>query len=147
MSEQDRAARMQDAFDKVWQHFVVERGPMSAAIVTEEMETMAAGYEAGDVRCLYSGPEGARCAFSVLLTDDEREAAHAAYEGEKASSLIDGLPITRFEDIAGFCDALQNAHDHAARVALSNDDDFHANIEQQLRSFTSWGVRVPSGAS
>lgn len=45
----------QEIFNRVWQHFIIERQPRSVT---------------SDGHCRYRGPEGAKCAVGLFIPDD-----------------------------------------------------------------------------
>ena len=123
-------ATLQEAFNTVWQHFVVQQGPPSIS--------------GGAGACMYVGPNGARCAFSVLLTSDELSEIH---EGDSAGDAIERLNLTRFRGLEEAMNEMQSAHDGAASSHKRQEDTntaFVIFVERRLRSFADdWQLTVP----
>lgn len=119
--------RRQEHFNIVWQHFVVEKAPASFDISG----------------CLYAGPDGAVCAFSLLLTEDERADAVRGHEGYGAEAVIYTLRLRRFYNRYGmpdpWYDRLQYCHDSAAL----NDGFTNAMADNLCGLATDYGLTVP----
>ncbi len=54
----------QEVFNTVWRHFVVEGNPLS--------------FDPKNYRCLYRGPDGAKCAIGLFLSDGAAAACNFA---------------------------------------------------------------------
>ncbi len=116
----------QEAFDKVWRHFVVEKGPPSA------------GLRDGTSVCLYRGSGGRRCAIGVLVPDE-------LYDPEWEETTITPriLALTGLDPDADltFARELQRCHDDTAFMK----NGVHSAIERQLREFAEKSrLEVPS---
>lgn len=107
----------QEAFNRVWNHFVVNKGKPSY--------TKKEGYH---VRCLYRNGEN-RCAFGLLIPDDKYD---SAWEGDSASALLcrDSFPDIIEPTSASFYDDLQACHDHA--IGLHEEGNFYFDIHANL---------------
>lgn len=102
----------QKDFNTVWQHAIVARNPMSMT---------------GKSTCMYRGPNGAMCFYSVVLTEEERGNAQ---EGAKAGNVMRDLDIKRHRNDGLFYMALQDCHDNAA--INEHMVDFHTGAEAYL---------------
>lgn len=122
----------QQMFDRVWQHFVVEKGPPSGDLT----------------RCNYRDPSGAKCAMGLLIPD---EMYAPVMEGRPAYAVLAGWPelhrllMDGFDDVPialwDLCHSLQNCHDGAVAEAGS----FHRDIEKRLRSMAkASSLAIPS---
>jgi hypothetical protein len=135
----------QEMFDTVWNHFVVNKGPMSAAMIGDP--DMKPGVNNG-VKCYYRGPNGARCAAGLFIDD---ETYHASMEQTTVDCLRnpDDASLPLFPHVMSvFLYQLQLCHDNAARDALLGVRDFHEGIERRLRDRIETGritgVSVPA---
>ena len=107
----------QGMFNKVWEHFVTNRAPLSMN-VEEDL-------------CMYRGPKGTRCAVGVCIPDD---LYNYGMEGQKIATVMDKFPEIEelFEDIGFvFLTDLQHCHDHSSPLiagdsARSIPDLLHA---------------------
>lgn len=124
-------ANRQDAFNRVWNHFITNGAPAS--------------YDTKAMECRYNGPNGAMCAFSLLLTEDERK---KALEGTACYVLINRWELTRFM-LDGRDDefywVLQQTHDASARkyhksFATSFREDLKAALQEVADRF---GLEIP----
>jgi hypothetical protein len=106
--------REQEAFDKVWRHFVTDGAPPSILI-------------GKSVRCRYRGDGGAKCAVGVLIPDEEYE---PGMEGHSATELLyDGVAsLDGMSEL--FLIGIQGAHDIAATDTFG---PFWEKIERKLR--------------
>ena len=113
----------QEAFDVVWQRFVVDKA--------------RAGYIVDDEECVYIGDDGRRCAIGALCTEVEAGKLSSGNVGAVWGQLpkkVAGLGI-------GFLRFLQLAHDNAATE--SAEEDFHEAVEAKLRGFAkTWALEV-----
>lgn len=116
----------QESFNAAWDHFVVKgRRP-------------SIDRHGG---CVYNGRSGAKCAFAVLLTQDELGRVR---EGNLASMVIEELNLSRFLNPYGapdhFYDSLQDCHDANARSA-----GFQKAIRKDLEDLANrYGLEVPN---
>ena len=121
---------MQEAFDKVWERFVVEGRPASVRVVN------------GTKRCKYRGPRGARCAVGLLISGDEYR---PEMEGKSAGELVEAFdpPSLRALD-CNFLEDLQNAHDDAATwPSYKKGRGFRDRIAHRLRTVAeTYGIEV-----
>lgn len=128
----------QEMFDRVWQHFVVEKGPPS-----------------GDVnRCNYRDPSGAKCALGLLIPDalyDPKmeslgtDALLRCYPAIRAllAEGFDGTPA----QLGEFSYRLQRCHDDAVSEAVCEDaaGTFHSLIAKRLTDLAgSYVLTIPS---
>lgn len=108
----------QQAFDKVWQWFVVDKNPRSMV----------------GTRCQYRGTSGAKCALGVLIPD-------ALYddildEGMSYQSVVDRVGLPPWYK---FWKQLQGCHDDTSR-----EDDFTTGITDNLTNFaTTYSLDIP----
>lgn len=123
----------QEAFNKIWQHFVVNKAPPSFA-----------DYAGRGIACAYRGENGAMCAVGCLIPD-EMYTPHI--EGNAIKSIIENnhhFPkITNFlsnVDVK-FLEVCQRAHDEQAGWNY-----FHDNIKVKLTQIAStWNLTIPNG--
>lgn len=120
----------QEAFDKVWQHFLVEKNPP--------------GYNVEQGLCHYVTETGARCAIGCLVSPEEARKLEDASEekgGAAFSGLIDNdlLPESLQDLDRDLGSALQVAHDDAADTA-----SFRPTLENRLRQLAlDYNLEVP----
>lgn len=140
----------QEAFDRVWQWFVVDKNNPSI--------------DPGTRMCVYRGPDGTRCALGVLLPDDlysphlEGLNARTMFSGfflnedESDTIAVAVKPVTAWlntelADNDRLVVALQKAHDMAANNGLSPTpplEVFHRELEMRLRDLAlSYRLQVP----
>ena len=127
----------QEAFNTVWQHFVVEKNP-PATFITDD----------GRVRCRYRDSDGNRCAAGVLIPD---HLFNELMEGQSISSLLYGYPEVRrllHEVPPHFLARLQGCHDSVA-IALSglevDRQIFTQRIETALQKLADeYALEVPA---
>lgn len=129
-------------FDKVWNHFVVEKNPPSV--------------EEDDITCLYRGPNGSRCAVGVLLPD---EVYQPTLEGVSLKDLDPNVCVAsefaawiRSHGLT-FLGQLQQAHDQAVLSQMAHNmaghsvltpGRFHEEIERLLREVAAdFGCEIP----
>jgi hypothetical protein len=116
----------QQMFDRVWQHFVVEKGPQSGT----------------PMGCQYRARDGAKCALGLLIPDGlylpEMEGRPAqgliGRYPELARHLMDGFDGD-VDVLKAFTRALQQCHDDAVEEAACEDEicTFHEMVEDHLR--------------
>lgn len=126
----------QTAFDAVWRHFVIDKGSPSFKLLA-----------GGDISCLYRGRDGARCAFGVLIPDDQYR---PDFEGLNARNIAG----TRYNPLAlddgdlyqHFLRSLQGCHDLAAEYGPGVD--FTPHVERLLRDLArTYSLEVPVEAA
>lgn len=120
---------LQQAFDKVWTWFVVEKHPASYVM---ELEMPV---------CRYRGPNGAKCAIGVLIPD---EAYRPGFEYCSAYAVA-GKPGV-IKAMKGLSEAdlneLQQCHDRAVRDV---GKDIDTEIQERLREFAeSRSLTIPA---
>lgn len=94
----------QEAFDKVWQFFIVEKNPQSFENSADNLVFGAA--------CAYRGQNGSKCAVGCLIPD---ELYSPDMEDKRIFAIIELYPEikTLFADVDGFFLAkIQEIHDH-----------------------------------
>jgi hypothetical protein len=120
----------QEIFNKVWNHFVVNKNPFS--------------FNAQTKLCCYRTDDGNMCAVGLLIPDEEY---HKGLEGLSVHSLLkDKVPyLTEFylsdSSMYNFLDMLQEAHDlpvtrglYAGALADSDaPDSVRDNVEEHLK--------------
>lgn len=117
----------QDAFNTVWNHFVVGRGLPSY----ELSEATTSGF-----RCLYRGPHNARCAFGILIPD---ELYTPFWEDKRAATILrmmeseGDLEFQELFNTSSILGDLQSCHDTAVEGLVKRLEDFHIAIETKLR--------------
>lgn len=123
----------QQIFDKVWQHFVVERGPWSV----NRYGT-----------CQYRGPRGQKCAVGVLIPDDMYQPSMERIEvGDlvfyhQFQAVVDYLDTTN-ERRAKLLQDLQKAHDEGPYEYT--DASFTQAMQDRLMLIAhSYGLTVPA---
>ena len=121
----------QEAFDIVWQKFVVERTEPGIVPGT-----------AGPT-CKYLTEDGRRCAIGWLVSEElAQEMSHFNY---RIGALFDYFPTlqTQMGRNVLFYSHLQKCHDEASQAPAS---DFHKSIEESLQAL-AWHQRlhVPEG--
>ena len=119
MSE-EKSLTPQEAFNAVWQAFVVEKRPFGR----------------DSIKCVYRGPNGERCAVGVLLRDEEYS---RSMEG---CNVTTGAPFPpRFAESVVFLGRLQRIHDVNAR----NGD--YTTLTDQLRALAwEYNLIIPAAA-
>lgn len=125
----------QEAFDKNWQHFVVEKAQPAT--------------EHGSTRCFYLMDDGRRCGIGILLTKAE---AHKLVEKNPGVRAIFGGPTTfspSFFDVpksiegmdSYFLEALQGCHDNA----VMNCEKFHVRFRIAMHDLAEkYNLKVPA---
>ncbi len=113
----------QDAFNIVWEHFVVKGNPPSRSEL---------------YGCAYRGENGERCAAGLLIPDEKytpKMEGFTVYEGFVFDALPGGLDVR-------FIGALQNAHDDA------DPKTFREDVRESLEGVASrYGLEIPAEAS
>ena len=109
----------QRAFQRVWQHFIVDHGKYSLG---------------ADGECKYRGPNGAKCAVGLFIKDADY---HTGMERLGVFGLTEGLPAGYFGRVTKMqLVALQCAHDTAAKGLMV--------FEPQMRTLArEHGLKVP----
>jgi len=107
----------QEIFDKVWNHFVVNKGPASF------------NNESG--MCKYRGDNGAKCAVGLFIPDEDYDPKIENYtaNADRVTSL---LPFTVNDSKVSYLLELQRCHDRAVQY-LTNTEDFYIVVERRLR--------------
>lgn len=124
----------QDALNRVWQWFVVEKHPPGVD-------------EHGG--CVYRGPGGCMCGIGVMVPDADtpmnvRVPISWAIHGESPFAL---KLLGRVEGDRSFLREVQLAHD-GAYTQGDRYCDFHSGIESALRGVAAtFGLSIPAGAS
>lgn len=120
----------QEAFNKVWDHFVVKKNGPSVD---------------GSGTCKYRGRNGTKCAIGVLIPDEAYE-PQMDYGGLKLERIISMYPKFR-EALKGvgrdfLCD-LQATHDMFTRGRRILQ--FHTLIRAELQQVAKrWNLAIPS---
>lgn len=121
----------QEAFNKVWQHFVVEKQPPGRSVT--------------DVygSCSYCTPEGHRCAIGALVTEEEAKEMARATVGSIRHMTPDiwekYMPKSIRSLDKQFLVELQDAHDSPGCGS------FHLNFETSLRCIAdNFTLQVPA---
>jgi L-lactate utilization protein LutB len=135
----------QEAFDKLWNHFVVKGGKQSLESPTKAKKN---DNEDHVPYCLYRGAGGARCAVGVLLTDDVIEAMKKKFpknwnsqESEKLMSMPSVKKLFKeMDDAEAFLGDAQSVHDKQG-VAPAR---FTAHMRTGLKRLAAtWKLTVP----
>lgn len=120
----------QQIFDKVWNHFVVEKQPFA--------------YD-DDGGCFYRGPGGARCAVGLFIPNQayrrsmEKRAIYDVIDSDKTPKRLRDF----LAEHAELFHALQESHDAAAQDARHGDDGIKT-FKAALRGVAAvHGLRVP----
>ena len=114
----------QEAFNKNWQHFVVNKQPAS--------------YDIKVGACLYRGPNNTKCGVGLLIEDKDynsewEEGPTGQGYGVRYLSGNNLLPAYLKDISLDFLASLQGAHDRAAMKR----DDFTDDIEVNLRELAA----------
>jgi hypothetical protein len=112
----------QEMFDKVWEHFVVNKQPLSRDSTNF---------------CFYRGPGGEKCAAGILIPD---ELYDSGMESMKASHMLRQYPkvadaLNINHDDMVFLDDLQAIHD--------NSCDLFQIQDLLVESAEHYGLKVP----
>lgn len=120
----------QQAFNKVWRWFIVDKRPMASAEPGKHSE------------CLYRGPDGARCPVGVLIPN---RLYLPKFENTPVCSIaeVESTPKelrNRFKAIGvSFLDSLQEMHDNEFTQAERRSD-----IKRLLKEFAcDFDLTVP----
>jgi hypothetical protein len=138
----DIKAKLQAAFDKVWDWFVVQGKPKSVNAQRE---------------CLYRGRNGCRCALGVLIPDDEYNPMienSSPYSFMSTGECRDIAPKTVVDFIKAtggdkgigvrFLSRLQETHDDAIPDDAAS---FTELVAENLRAFAgSYQLSLPAAA-
>lgn len=109
----------QEAFDRVWQWFAVEKRPLSAS---------------ADLGCAYRGDDGARCAVGIFIPDAEYA---SSMEGQSFCIVVDRCPSLAAlpSETQSLLETLQDCHDTAEN---------RSGLVRKLRELAAHeGLRVP----
>lgn len=114
---------LQEAFNQVWDWFVVQGNPQSTT-------------DHGEPICQYRGPNGAKCAAGVLLTDEEYK---PSMEGSSFQANEWGLH--RFRHIEVEVGRMQCMHDQWQPLMCVN---FNTYMKEKLTGFAiQYSLTVP----
>lgn len=119
----------QEAFNRVWDHFVVKKGKPSMS---------------KDGNCKYRGPNGAKCAVGVLIPDEAYRESYDSDGGYSLYTLISDPPVSSVlcGVTPGLLFAMQHVHDASAKALRR---DFHSMVEQGLRELAVvYDLIIPS---
>lgn len=108
----------QEAFDRVWRHFVIEGNPQSMG--------------ADGVTCRYRGENGARCAVGLFIPDSEYSESLEGCSLDLIEPLPPSLEALGMRDLLR---AMQWAHDGSGPIALA--------LRKVARDFD---LAIPSGS-
>jgi len=119
---------LQEAFEKIWQYFVIEKhGPSMQA------------NKCGVLECAYRGDNGARCAIGVLIPDAQYS---RGMEQKSASAIYSKVPALHSIDRI-LLDRLQTLHD----LSASCGSEFARVIETRLCEFAcDHNLQIPGEA-
>lgn len=112
----------QEAFNKVWRHFVVNRhGP---------------GFDSSRGKCMYRTPSGNRCAIGCLIP-------RGKYRKDFEMNTVDKVVVACGLGLSPcFYRPLQSVHDDAA---VSFGGSFRGRMRAGLRAFAAeWNLTVPA---
>lgn len=125
----------QEAFDKIWNHFVVKGGKQSVQSASSAAKN---GDEYEGPLCLYRGPAGARCAVGVLLSSDViakmKKKYGKTWNFQTVADLTEDMPSVKklFRDMGddgpAFLEDVQKAHD-----APNSPERFQRRITEGLK--------------
>lgn len=102
----------QEAFDKVWQYFVVEGHPKAIS---------------GNGKCYYRSPDGHKCAAGCLIPDELYNSRWETSSIEAVMCMDDAIALLFSRVDPDLLQALQWAHDQAQRPS------FHTDLQVRLR--------------
>ncbi len=124
----------QEAFNKVWDWFVVQKKPASIKPGSPLYKRL---------ECLYRGPNGEKCAVGVLIPDDFLYLNEILHENNTPESwpkpFLKALNWSR--DDTFWLRDLQKTHDNSC----PGPDSFHTDIQNNLRQFAAEnGLTVPT---
>lgn len=120
-------ASNQEAFDRVWQHFVVEKGERSLSPRGQ---------------CRYRGSRGERCAAGVLIPDELYD------EGMEDHGIIELLQYETDVDTTALQEYWRNVDPYLiGKMQWAHDDScerFHEEFEGEMRDIAKdFGLVVP----
>ena len=121
----------QEAFDKVWEYFIVEEGKPG---FREHILDKGPG-------CQYRTKDGGRCAIGVLIPDNIYE--HYFEQAGPVAELMNRVSVigTLLSGLTIFCEKLQTAHDLCPR---SENDNFKSWMKTRLEALSaSEGLIIP----
>jgi len=112
----------QEAFETVWNKFVVEGAPPSK--------------DSYHLSCFYYMGDGRRCAIGLLVTEDEAKVLQRNYPNSGINRVLKDRALP--ESVLGlgenFLLQLQRTH-----------DDYAGNVKDRLERFSNaWHMRIPS---
>ena len=131
-----RQLTRQDCFDKVWNHFVVEKNPLSFELSG-----------VGDRLCLYRGLNGEKCAIGILIPDDKWNPDcenQSPVQALANCGIKDYFHDEVFEALDGiyFLRDLQGAHDIVCYTFASTGST-KSTIETSLRNLAKkWKLKI-----
>jgi hypothetical protein len=119
---------LQEAFDKIWNHFVVNSGERSF----------------DGKACMYRGPNGSKCAIGVLISDEKA----AEVEGLSLQSILQSPELPHYDYFKSMFEkhefayyTLQRMHDNTQMDAT---DNFKEYMRHHLTQFSfDWHVSIP----
>ena len=143
---------LQDCFDKVWTHYIVEGNPHSYV-----------DHSCHDGDCAYRGGSGARCAIGVLMKDEFYDESMEGDCVETLLSIDDGWDwvFSLADEVPGLTEAdkrdipasyfvtLQRAHDRAATKIERRKEAGESHDPREImgaaleRAAEQWNLEVP----
>lgn len=136
MNAKPRPMSNQQAFDNVWQHFIVERHPL-AYVTNPEGRVVSCLYRTGD------GENG--CAIGCQIPDEMVRAQRLVDDNPSVATMLEDHAMCA--DYFAHCDdeflgQLQGAHDD---VAVHGGEDKHEQLRARLVTLASeHGLVVPT---
>jgi len=113
-------------FDKVWEHFVINKNSPSFTIP-----------QTGVYRCQYRGPNNTRCSIGCLIPDEKY---NPIFENQSSPDILSYIGIDISEVHPRLLVELQMSHD-----LLVSHDGFHEKIKKRLTSVANvFGLTVKS---
>lgn len=131
MTTNSKQHRQQRIFARVWQHFVVEKAPLSVRDAEDGDEMYS-----DRVLCFYRGDNEAKCAVGLFIPEERYD---VSLEGEQVESLWrkEYLEDTVEADDLRLLTDLRNDHDNAASLGDP--------IEGLLRTTAgAYGLQIPA---
>lgn len=114
---------LQECFDKVWKHFVIDENPQSIRL--------------SDYRCYYRSPSGIKCAIGCLIPDEMYNEDMEKTQLLNFQNKWPGLPFHYLDHV--IVRDLQRCHDHA--VLMNN---FTMEVTNNLKDFAiKYNLTVP----
>ncbi len=144
MEDNTQHSLRQEAFNKVWNYFVVEKHGPSAEILSN-----------GAVRCQYRGENGCRCAVGFLLPDaeyvpDMENLIPFASKWDNGNYIDPWKNVISLRPLGeGFLEDLQSCHDDVAgfegeEQRLCTPEEFNPLIKEALESFANnYDLTIP----